>query len=107
MEEKQLGHFASRLKQLREAAGYSQNALAEKAGLTRQALSRLELGEREPTWETVQRLATALGADCSEFNDPELEMPEEKPPSPLGRPRKTPAPQPAPKPTSRKKGSEK
>lgn len=81
--------FAHRLKALREAAGISQYALAKKAGLSKQALSNLELGNREPSWVTVQRLAQALGADCSEFLDPALSASREiAPPRPRGRPRK-------------------
>jgi transcriptional regulator with XRE-family HTH domain len=80
--------FADRLKSLRESAGLSQYALAQRSGLTKQALSRLELGEREPTWATVQLLAAALGVDCREFVDPGLKPPAPEPPRPRGRPRK-------------------
>jgi transcriptional regulator with XRE-family HTH domain len=82
------GHFASRLQSLREAAGLSQYELAKKAGVTRQTLSRLEMGESAPTWPTVQLLAIALGVDCSAFVDPGLQPPEEEPTRPRGRPRK-------------------
>ena len=80
--------FADRLKSLREAAGLSQYALAQRSGLTKQALSRLELGENEPTWATVQLIAAALGVDCREFVDPGLKPPAPEPPRPRGRPRK-------------------
>jgi transcriptional regulator with XRE-family HTH domain len=80
--------FAERLRGLRENAGLSQYALAKKSGLTKQALSRLELGEREPTWQTVQLLAAALGVDCRAFVDPGLQPPPEEPARPRGRPRK-------------------
>jgi transcriptional regulator with XRE-family HTH domain len=80
--------FAGRLRSLREAAGLSQYALAKRSGLSKQALSRLELGENEPIWTTVQRLAVALAVDCREFVDPSIQ-PEPEPPSrPRGRPRK-------------------
>src|SRR5205807_1156951 len=55
-----MGVFADRLKTLREEAGLSQRELGERAGLTRDAVSSLEQGRREPTWETVQALASAL-----------------------------------------------
>ncbi len=32
-----------------------------------QSLTKLELGEREPTWATVQDLAAALGVSCEAF----------------------------------------
>lgn len=99
-----VGMFSELLAELRERAGLSQYALARKAGLTRQALSRLELGEREPTWHTVQVLATALGVSTEELRDPDLEMPAEQPPPPRGRPRKQPPPAPAPK-AKRRRGN--
>ncbi len=83
--------FAGRLKALRVAAGLSQYALAQRSGLTKQALSRLELGEREPTWATVQLLAAALAVDFREFADPNVRPPSETevpPRRPRGRPRK-------------------
>jgi transcriptional regulator with XRE-family HTH domain len=94
---KHAGAFAVRLKTLREAAGISQYALAKRSGLSKQALSNLELGAREPTWATVQRLARALGVDCRNFEDPSLVLPEQRlSVRPRGRPPKaTPATPPA------------
>jgi transcriptional regulator with XRE-family HTH domain len=96
--------FAARLQALREAAGLSQYALAKKSGLTKQAMSRLELGENEPTWQTVQLLAAALEVDCSAFVDPDLRLPEESPARPRGRPRKTGTPPAEPKAKAKRKG---
>jgi DNA-binding XRE family transcriptional regulator len=59
--------FAIRLKALREEAGLTQAQLAEKAGLSSQAIAALEQGTRGPTWETVRRLAIALGIGEEEF----------------------------------------
>lgn len=53
--------FAARLRTLRERAKLTPTELAHAAGLTQQALSLLERGERNPTWATVQALADALG----------------------------------------------
>lgn len=39
----------------------SQRALADKIGMKRPALSRLELGEHNPSIETLERLAGVLG----------------------------------------------
>jgi transcriptional regulator with XRE-family HTH domain len=82
--------FARRLQTLREAAGLSQYALAKRSGLSKQALSRLELGDREPSWTTVQSLAAALSVSCEAFVDPAIaaRIPvAETAPAP-GRPRK-------------------
>jgi transcriptional regulator with XRE-family HTH domain len=67
--------FAHCLRSLRQKAGISQYQLAKQSGVSKQMLSRLELGTRQPSWETVQRLANALGVDCRSFVDPDLTMP--------------------------------
>jgi DNA-binding XRE family transcriptional regulator len=59
--------FTIRLKALREKAGLTQAQLAQKAGLSPQAIAALEQGTRGPTWETVRRLAMALGVSEQEF----------------------------------------
>jgi transcriptional regulator with XRE-family HTH domain len=87
--------FAERLRSVREAAGLSQYALAKRSGLSKQAVSNLELGNREPTWTTVQVLALALGVDCRSFTDAGLRLPQEQEPQPRGRPRKGDAPEPS------------
>jgi transcriptional regulator with XRE-family HTH domain len=92
-------YFAGRLRTLRESAGLSQYALAKRAGLSKQGMSRLELGEREPTWVTVQRLAAALGVSFEAFADPDVarQAQNDEPPGVPGRPRKAPARTPGPK----------
>jgi transcriptional regulator with XRE-family HTH domain len=59
--------FAEKLQHERQKAGLSQYALAKQSGLSKQALSLLELGEREPSWATVQALARALGVSYTSF----------------------------------------
>jgi transcriptional regulator with XRE-family HTH domain len=53
--------FGERLKALREAKGWTQGELAERAGTKTNSVSRLELGRYVPTWPTVLALAKALG----------------------------------------------
>src|SRR6516225_3020625 len=54
--------FGTLLRQYRIAAGLSQEALAERAGVTAQAISSLERGvRRTPYLATVGLLASALG----------------------------------------------
>jgi transcriptional regulator with XRE-family HTH domain len=60
-------HFAARLRELRTAAELTQQELADRAGMHRQSLTKLERAEREPSWGTVQALARALGVDCTAF----------------------------------------
>jgi transcriptional regulator with XRE-family HTH domain len=61
--------FGSRLKELREKAGLSQAHLAEKAGMNVFGVAKLEQGQREPSWATVQSLCKALGVECAAFAD--------------------------------------
>jgi transcriptional regulator with XRE-family HTH domain len=59
---KQESTFGARLRRLREAAGLTQEELAGRARLTRNAISSLERGERKrPYPHTVRSLADALG----------------------------------------------
>ena len=41
--------------------------LAEKAGLHRVEIARLETASRGPSWETVLAICTALGVSCEQF----------------------------------------
>jgi transcriptional regulator with XRE-family HTH domain len=59
--------FAAALKRLREEAGLSQAALAEKAGMNVFGIAKIEQGLREPGWVTVLKLAAALGVECTAF----------------------------------------
>lgn len=52
--------FSKHLTQTREDIGLSKNELSERAGLSQSYLVRLEQGERNPTLETLVRLAHGL-----------------------------------------------
>jgi transcriptional regulator with XRE-family HTH domain len=77
--------FAGRLRELREAAGFTQQQLADKAGLTREGVAQLETERREPSWRTVVSLCQALGVSCEAFLKEPAAGHEPRP----GRPRKT------------------
>lgn len=62
--------FGQRLRQLREAAGLTQEALARNANMSLSAVSKMELKDIDPNWSTVQRLARALGVSVSAFDAP-------------------------------------
>jgi transcriptional regulator with XRE-family HTH domain len=85
--------FAGRLRELRGAAGLTQEQLAERAGVKRDAVARWERGNREPSWSNVVALADALAVSTEAFRQ------EPGPTQPLqpGRPRKEPAEAPVPK----------
>src|SRR5690242_70369 len=75
--------FGALLKRHRIAAGLSQEALAERAGLSGQAISTLERGVKQrPYRETVRRLASALGLSAAEATRLEAAVPRRRgPPS--------------------------
>ena len=52
--------FIARLKALRTKRGLTQTALAKKAGISREYLVRLEIGQQDPTLGTMTKLAKAL-----------------------------------------------
>jgi transcriptional regulator with XRE-family HTH domain len=99
--------FASRLRTLREEKGISAYRLAQLTGLTRQALSLMELGQTEdPSWETIKRLAVALEVSTDAFVT-KTSLVDAPPAKRRGRPRKVvevPAPAPRPKRTRKPKG---
>lgn len=52
--------FGARIRELRQAAGLSQDALAEQAGLHRTYVSSLERGQRNVGLDNILALADAL-----------------------------------------------
>jgi transcriptional regulator with XRE-family HTH domain len=76
--------FAPRLRELRDRAGLTQKQLAERSGLSQNAVSQWESGIREPSWGAILALADALGVDCRAFQEPPASTPAPK----RGRPRK-------------------
>lgn len=52
--------LARRIRAAREGLGLTQEALAERAGITREYLARLETGRQDPRVSVVARLARAL-----------------------------------------------
>jgi transcriptional regulator with XRE-family HTH domain/uncharacterized protein (DUF433 family) len=61
---KELGE---RVREVRRAKRLTQIELAEKAGVSRDALVRLELGQRKSRASTIQKIAEALGVDADAF----------------------------------------
>jgi transcriptional regulator with XRE-family HTH domain len=54
--------FAEKLKELREQAGLSQSAVAERAGLALRSIQNWEQGHRTPRAEAILAIAGAIGA---------------------------------------------
>lgn len=55
------------MKRLREARGWSQEELADQAGIHRTYVSGVERGVRNPTVTVLEKLAIALGATLPEL----------------------------------------
>src|SRR5947209_6417910 len=70
--------FAEKLKQLRDAKGWSQKELADRSGTTQQAVARWEMGERIPGFDHVQAMCKALDVPCTVFDGVEHAEIDEK-----------------------------
>jgi transcriptional regulator with XRE-family HTH domain len=79
--------FGPRLDAILKARGISWAALADAAGLTREAVYRWKSGEVTPSWDSVQLVARALGAPFDALADPSLTPPKRAAPRRRGRPR--------------------
>ena len=69
-----MASFGENLRKLRKERKLSMDALAEKAGTSKQVLSRYENGERVPKISMVQKLADALGVSISELSGEVFEI---------------------------------
>jgi transcriptional regulator with XRE-family HTH domain len=67
--------FTSRLLELMERSGFTQYELAKRSGLSKQTLSHLVRGRRDPSWRTVQALALVMGLPTDAFRDADLSVP--------------------------------
>lgn len=55
--------FASRLKQAREQAGLTQQAFADKLGVTKNSISNYENGVSSPKWDILLKIFDVLHVD--------------------------------------------
>src|SRR5262245_35440805 len=66
--------LGARLKELRVDAGLTQGQLADQAGRTREGIAQLEIGRRQPAWDTDLAVCQASNVGCDAF----LKRPEER-----------------------------
>jgi len=71
--------IANRLVQLRKQNGFSQEALAEKLGISRQAVSKWERAEASPDTDNIILLARLYGVSLDELLQTEDEIPRPEP----------------------------
>ena len=65
---------ADRIRELREARGMTQNALANAAGVSPTYIYQLERGEKSPTVEYLDHICWGLGVTIRDFfGEPELD----------------------------------
>jgi len=59
--------LAMRVKEERERRGWTQEQLAEKAGISRGFLARLETARHDPKLSTLEKIAKALKVDIAKL----------------------------------------
>ncbi len=62
-----LRRFGKKLRSFREAAGLSQEQLAELSGLHRNYIGGMERGERNPTITSLKKVSKSLGISLSKL----------------------------------------
>ena len=72
--------LSEKLQSLRKAAGLSQEALAERLNVTRQAVSKWETGEGKPDIDNLLPLARLLGTTVDYLLDDEANQPRPEEP---------------------------
>lgn len=62
-----LKHFGERVRHFRKEQGYSQEKLADEAGVHRTYISGIERGERNVALKNIISISKALGVSASEL----------------------------------------
>lgn len=68
---KMLDHFAREMKIRRKHAGLSQEALAERTGVSIALISEIERGIASPTFQTLEKISNYFGVPVSSLLVPE------------------------------------
>jgi transcriptional regulator with XRE-family HTH domain len=71
--------IGTRIAEIREHAGLTQSALARAMGVSQSAISQIEAGDRNPSFDTLRQIASALGVSVAHLVGGEVESlkPEE------------------------------
>ena len=69
MRSKAVKKFAKNMKMIRESKGMSQGDIFRATKIERAYISTLEAGKQNPTLETVEKIAKALGVKVGDLTD--------------------------------------
>lgn len=71
--------IGKRIEEIREHSGLSQSALARAVGISQSGISQIEAGERNPSFDMLRQIATALNVSVAHLVGGEVEQlkPEE------------------------------
>jgi len=69
MKQQQPRTFGKHLAELRQSQNLSVYRLAQLSGVQQMSISRYESGERNPSFQAVQKLARVLGVSVAEFEN--------------------------------------
>ena len=58
-----MGNFQNIFRKLRTSSNLTQNAIAEKLGISRSTIGMYETGAREPDFETLEKIADYFNVD--------------------------------------------
>ena len=75
MNKKQL--FGKRFKAIRKKFGYTQDKMAEIAGIEPQSISKIESGKNFPLLSNLDKIAIKLGIELEDFFSYEHKVPED------------------------------
>jgi transcriptional regulator with XRE-family HTH domain len=67
--------LGERVKKMRQAAGLSQRDVAERAGIDRTMVGKIELHNQNPSLAILRRIATGLGCSVVDLLDEEDKRP--------------------------------
>jgi transcriptional regulator with XRE-family HTH domain len=65
--------IGKRVAEIREQVGQSQSALARAIGISQSAISQIESGERNPSYDMLRQIAKALGVSIPHLVGAEVE----------------------------------
>ncbi len=78
--------LAHNLRRIRVSKGISQDELALRAGVERAYVGHIERAAKNPTVQTLSKLATGLGCDVRDFFETEVDVESSRANLPPGRP---------------------